>query len=260
MMDAQPLVIALVAWVLVFAAGLAGIWIGARLPEGHRTNDSRNMVSISMAMVGTLTALVLGLLLSVANTSFSDNEEQLMSTSSDLIRMDHLLRLYGPEADESRGLLQDYVQSMLQDVFPPEGMQRNIENEVTLDVLAKVEHWAAALVPTNDTQKWLQPHILDVSDKIIQEHYELVKQRLNAIPPALMVLMVLWLVLLFASFGLYAPWHLTSITVLLLSSGAASGAVLLILELETPNRGFVNLSPGPLQHAIEVMSAHATSG
>jgi hypothetical protein len=47
---------------------------------------------------------------------------------------------------------------------------------------------------------------------------------------------------------------------LLLSSGAASGAVLLILELETPIRGFVNLSPGPLQHAIEVMDKHATPG
>ena len=98
-MNSQPTVIAIVVWALVFAAGLAGMWIGARLPEGHRTDDSRNVVSNSMAMVSTLTALVLGLLLSVANTSFGDNQEQLMSTSSDIIRMDHLLRLYGTEAD-----------------------------------------------------------------------------------------------------------------------------------------------------------------
>ena len=260
MMNAQPLVIALVTWILVLAAGLAGIWIGSRLPEEHRTNDSRNLVSIAMAMVSTLTALVLGLLLSVANTSFGENQEQLMSTSSDLIRMDHLLRLYGHEADGSRDLLRQYAHSMLQDVFPPDGSQRNVENEATLDLLAKVEHWAALLVPANETQRWLQPHILDVSDKIVQEHFALVKQRLDAIPAALTILMLLWLVLLFASFGLFAPWHSTSIIVLLLSSGAASGAVLLILELETPNRGFVNLSPDPLQHAIEVMDKHATSG
>ena len=259
-MNAQPLVIALVTWTLVFAAGLAGIWIGSRLPEEHRTNDSRNLVSIAMAMVSTLTALVLGLLLSVANTSFAENQEQLMSTSSDLIRMEHLLRLHGPEADESRDLLRQYANSMLQDVFPPDGSERNVENEATLDLLAKVENWAALLVPANDTQRWLQPRIIDVSDKIVQEHFALVKQRLDAIPAALMVLMLVWLVMLFASFGLFAPWHLTSFIVLLLSSGAASGAVLLILELETPNRGFVNLSPGPLQHAIEVMDKHATPG
>lgn len=259
-MNSSPLVIGLVTWVVVFAAAMVGIWIGARLPESHRTNDSRNVVAISMAMVSTLTALVLGLLLSVANTSFRENQEQLMSTSSDLIRMDHLLRLYGPEANEPRVLLRQYAQSMLQDVFPPDDRQRNVENEATLDLVARAENKAALLTPANDTQRWLQPHILDVSDKIIQEHFALVKQRLDAIPNALMVLMLLWLVLLFASFGLFAPPHLTSVLVLMMSSGAASGAVLLIIELETPNRGFVHLSPDPLQHAIEVMDKHASAG
>jgi len=259
-MNASPLIIATVTWVVVFAAALLGMWIGGRLPEEHRTDDSRNVVSISMAMVSTLTALVLGLLLSVANTSFGENQEQLMSTSSDVIRMDHLLRLYGPEADGSRDLLRQYAHSMLNDVFPSDGSQRNVENEETLDLLAKVEQWAALMVPANATQRWLQPHILDVSDRIVQEHFTLVKQRLDAIPAALMVLMLLWLVLLFASFGLFAPRHLTCITVLLLSSGAASGAVLLILELETPHSGFVHLSPNPLQHAIDVMEKHGSNG
>jgi|688.fasta_scaffold197197_2 hypothetical protein len=259
-MNTSPLIIASVTWVVVFAAALLGMWIGGRLPEEHRTDDSRNVVSISMAMVSTLTALVLGLLLSVANTSFGENQEQLMSTSSDVIRMDHLLRLYGPEADGSRDLLRQYAHSMLSDVFPSEGSQRNVENEATLDLLAKVEQWAALMVPANATQRWLQPHILDVSDRIVQEHFTLVKERLDAIPAALMVLMLLWLVLLFASFGLFAPRHLTCITVLLLSSGAASGAVLLILELETPHSGFVHLSPNPLQHAIDVMEKHGSNG
>ena len=258
-MIASPLVISIVAWALVFAAAMVGMWIGRRLPEGHRTEDSRNVVAISMGMVSTLTALVLGLLLSVANTSFRENQEQVMSTSSDLIRMEHLLRLYGPEADESRGLLQAYAHAMMDDVFPPEGRPRNVENEATLDLAAKAENRAALLVPGNDTQRWLQPHILDVSDKIIQEHFALVKQGLDAIPNALMMLMLLWLILLFASFGLFAPRHLTCIIVLLLSSGAASGAVLLIIELETPNYGFVHLTPEPLLHAIATMDKHAVA-
>ena len=86
------------------------------------------------------------------------------------------------------------------------------------------------------------------------------KQGLDAIPGALMLLMLLWLVLLFASYGLFAPRHLTSIVVILLSSSAASGAVLLIIDLETPYRGFVHLPPEPLQHAIDVMDEHAGVG
>jgi hypothetical protein len=256
----SPLVVSLGTWALVFAAALAGMWIGARLPEGHRTSDSRNVVAVAMAMVSTLTALVLGLLLSVANTSFTANQQQLMSTSSDLIRIDHLLRVYGPEADESRSLMKQYAEAMQADIFPGTGSDRDVENESTLDYAARAENRAALLAPANDTQRWLQPHILDVADRIIQEHYALVKQRLDAIPVALIALMLVWLVLLFASFGLFAPAHLTSVIVLLLSAGAAAGAVLLIIELETPNNGLVHLSPAPLQHAIDVMNKHPGAG
>ena len=49
--------LALIVWVLVFAAGLVGLAVGARLPDRHRTDESRSVVSVSMAMVGTLTAL-----------------------------------------------------------------------------------------------------------------------------------------------------------------------------------------------------------
>ena len=70
--DGEMLVpgLALIVWVLVFAAALVGLAVGARLPDRHRTDESRSVVSVSMAMVGTLTALVLGLLLSNASISF----------------------------------------------------------------------------------------------------------------------------------------------------------------------------------------------
>ena len=259
-MNAEPTVIALVVWALVFGAGLAGMWIGSRLPEEHRTSDSRNVVTISMAMVSTLTALALGLLLSVANTSFTTNQQQLMSTSTDLIRLDHLLRFYGSDAEAARGALKGYAHSMIQDLFPPIGDQRNIENESTLDYMASAENTVALLVPANAMQRWLQPRMLDIADEIVQEHYALVKQRLEVIPMAVMMLLLVWLVLLFAGYGLYAPRHLTSAIVLLLASGAASGAILLIIELETPNRGFVSLSPEPLMHAIDVMERHPNAG
>ena len=259
-MFAQPTVIAIVVWVLVFGAGLAGMWIGSRLPEEHRSTDSRSVVTTSMAMVSTLTALALGLLLSVANTSFTTNQQQLMSTSSDLIRLEHLFRFYGSEADAARESLKGYAHSMMQDLFPSSEAERNIENENTLNFIASAEKTAALLVPTNPMQQWMQPRMLEVSDKIVQEHYALVKQRLDVIPTAVMLLLLLWLVLLFMGYGLFAPRQMTSVIVLLLASGAASAAILLILELETPDLGFVSLSPEPLLHAIDVMERHATAG
>ena len=252
-----PLLMAALTWVLAFAAGIVGIWIGERLPEEHRTDQSRAAVARSMGMVGTLTAIALGLLISVANTSFRDKQEQVMSSASNIIRMDHLLRMYGPDADGARAFFREYATSMMNDVFPAEEGRSDIENEATLDIAAKAEHSVVFLAPADDIQRWLQPHMLDVVNKLVEEHFELVKQGLDAIPDSLMVLMLFWLVLLFGSYGLYSPMHLTSMIFLFLASGAASGAVLLIIELETPHRGFVHLSPDPLQHAVDVMTHYA---
>lgn len=255
-MNVAPTYIALLTWVVVFAAALFGMWIGARLPEGQRTSETKDAVTLSMAMVSTLTALVLGLILSVSNDSYRGNQEQLMATSSNLIRMDHLFRFYGPEADSARTFLQKYAASMVSDIFPPAGQAVNIENEATLDLAAQAEDAAARLVPATPTQRWLQPRMFEVAGTIGEEHFALVKQKLDGIPVSLIVLLLVWLVLLFFSYGLFAPRHPTSILVMLMSSFAASGAILLILELETPNDGFVRLSADPLLHAIEVMQRH----
>lgn len=252
-----PLLTAALTWVLAFAAGMIGIWIGERLPEEHRTDQSRAAVANSMGMVGTLTAIALGLLISVANTSFRDKQAQLMSSASDLIRMDHLLRMYGPDADSARAVFREYATSMMNDVLPSEDDRSDIENEAALDIATKAEHSVVFLEPADDIQRWLHPHMLEVVNKLFEAHFELVKQRLDAIPDSLMLLLLLWLVLLFGSYGLYSPRHLTSMIFLFLSSGAASGAVLLIIELETPHRGFVHLSPDPLQHAVDVMTHYA---
>ena len=80
--------LALIVWVLVFAAGLVGLAVGARLPDRHRTDESRSVVSVSMAMVGTLTALVLSLLLSTASMSFRSQDQLLMLISTNLMRTD----------------------------------------------------------------------------------------------------------------------------------------------------------------------------
>jgi hypothetical protein len=196
-------------------------------------------------------------LISVANTSFREKQEQLMSTASGLIRMDHLLRMYGPDADSARAIFREYATAMMNDVLPSEGGRSDIENEAALDIAAKAEHSVVFLAPADDIQRWLQPHMLDVVNKLFDAHFELVKQKLDAIPDSLLVLMLFWLVLLFGSYGLYSPMHLTSVIFLFLASGAASGAVLLIIELETPHRGFVHLSPDPLQHAVDVMTHYA---
>src|SRR5262245_50418502 len=71
-------------------------------------------------------------------------------------------------------------------------------------------------------------------------------------------LLVFWLTLLFASFGLFAPRNFVSATTLTLCSLAVAGAVGVILELEKGVGGLVHISPVPMRHAVEALEAEST--
>ena len=246
--------IAVIILVLVFSAALAGMAVGARLPDHHRSDASHNVVSVSMAVVGTLTALVLGLLLSIANTSFRTEQHHLRSFSNDLLRIDQLLRAYGPEADRARAALRQYAASNLADMLPADGGPPHTENDATENLLVETGRMVLELTPATAYQRWTQGQALAAGANISQTRWQLAEESRVTVPTPLLVLLVFWLVLLFGSYGLFAPRHATTITVLFLSAVAASGAILLIIDLEQPSRGVIHLSPDPLQHAIAVLN------
>ena len=67
--------------------------------------------------------LVLALMLSSANNSFAANAGILKKLSSDLIHLDHLLRTYGPEANEARANLRAYTTRKNDELFPVSNIQ-----------------------------------------------------------------------------------------------------------------------------------------
>jgi hypothetical protein len=66
----NPLIIGLFSFVAILAGAFAGWMLRQRLPQHHLTDETKNLVSVSMAVVATISALVLGLLISNANSTF----------------------------------------------------------------------------------------------------------------------------------------------------------------------------------------------
>lgn len=118
MIDSSSLLIAMMALVAMFGGGMIGI-VAARLLPGHHLSDSSaSAVKLLAAVVVSLTSLVLALMLSSANNSFAANAGIVKKLSSDLIHLDHLLRTYGPEANEARANLRAYTTSKNDELFP----------------------------------------------------------------------------------------------------------------------------------------------
>ena len=117
----SPVIIGFASFVAIFGAALFGIFAARALPEHHLSDQTRAAVSVSVAVVGTLSALVIGLMISTASSSFSARSHEVTAISVDLIRMDRLMQRYGPEADDARAKLRAYVTAKAQELFPTAG-------------------------------------------------------------------------------------------------------------------------------------------
>jgi hypothetical protein len=66
----------------------------------------------------------------------------------------------------------------------------------------------------------------------------------------LLIVLVLWLTVIFISFGIFAPFNATVVVSLLVSALSVSGAIFLILEMYEPYGGLIKISSAPLRAAL----------
>jgi hypothetical protein len=241
--------------VILFGSAMLGM-IGARaLPEHHLSAETKSVVSVSTAVVGTLSALVVGLLISTASASFTAKAQEVTQISADVIGLDRLLRRYGPEAQELRMLLNRYTVAKLRDLFPENaGDAPDLENSATASLLEDLQSQILALKPTSDTQRFLQTQSLQLTGEIMAARWRLGQEDVSKTPLPLMVLVLFWFVIIFASFGLFAPRNVTAIAAIFLCSVGIGSAIRMTTELQTPFNGLVRISSAPLAHALELIS------
>jgi hypothetical protein len=63
MMTLSPMLIGIIIFAVILAGAFAGMMARRALPEQHLNDQTKSLVTSSMAVVGTISALVLGLLL-----------------------------------------------------------------------------------------------------------------------------------------------------------------------------------------------------
>ena len=89
-----------------------------------------------------------------------------------------------------------------------------------------------------------------MSVDIGQARWLLFEQGGRSIPMPFLVLLIFWVTVIFLSFGLFAPRNATVIVTLFLCALSLSGAIFLILELDHPFGGLVQISSAPLRSAL----------
>jgi len=247
-----PAAMASVVFACVFGGALLGLGLRSILPEDHLSQDTKDVVKLGMGVIATMAALVLGLLIASAKESYDAQSRAVTQMSANFILVDRLLAHYGSEAKEARNRLRDAVGLVLDGIWP-QGARKTVQLEPTASAEGFFDE-IASLEPRNDAQRSIRDRALQLSSDIGQTHWLLVEQTALSIPSPFVAVLILWLSVLFSSFGLFAPRNSTVIATMLLCALSVSTAIFLILELELPFGGIVQVSSAPLRNALANLS------
>ena len=251
----HTLIIVLIVYAVILAGAFAGLKIRDYLPKNHLTDDTKNLVNVSTAVVATMAALVLGLLISNANTTFSRLSGEVTTLSADILRLDHLLREYGADAEPARNMLLRYARQKTVDLFPDDPADVRLNNVSTFELHQRMLDMILALSPANPRDQFRRDQALTLVARIGDTRWLLAQEVGQGTPKEFVALLVFWLLLLFASFGLFAPRNLTSAVILTLCALAVAAAVGMFLELEQGFGGLVRVSPLPMRQAVKTLEA-----
>jgi Protein of unknown function (DUF4239) len=244
---------ALTVSAIIFLSTLGGIFFGAllrrALPKHHLNEHAKDVVRLGVGLTATIAALVLGLLIAAAKSSFDTQTSQVRQITADLILLDNILAQYGPEArpirERVRSTIGPFADRLWREKvtgtrgpFETDGSEEQVYLEIQ------------KLSPHDNVQRSLQSRAVQISNDLAQVRFLLFVESENLIPTPFLTVLALWLMIIFASFSLFSPLNATVLTCLCLFALSAACAIFLILQLSRPFTGLMSISSEPLRNAL----------
>jgi hypothetical protein len=248
-LELSPLALSCIIFALTVGGILLGVLLRQALPKHHLSKDSQDVVRLGVGLVATIAALVLGLLIAAAKSSFDTQSGQVRQITADLILIDNLLALYGPDALPIRQEMRSAVGPVVDRIWREKKLNRigPFESSAAAE---KVYLDIQALTPKNDVQRSTQSRAVQATTDFAQTRLLLFVEADNLVPAPFLAILVFWLVIIFASFSLFSELNPTVFGFLVLFALSASCALFLILELSQPFSGLMAISSAPLREAL----------
>ena len=236
----------------LIVASIAGGVIGRRwLPEEHLSGDSKDVIRLATALIGTMSALVLALLFTSTRTSYEATNASVGRMTTSIIELDNALKKYGPEGQALRAALREDVLAIVASVWQDDADARRQEQSsksATQEVT--VMAMLSAMAPTTPQQAAVQSRAIVVSNEVEHIRLTLLAQPTDSLSRPFVTVLVLWLMFIFATFSMSAKANATVVTVLLVCALAASVAIYLIIELGQPFDGLMQIPSAELRNAL----------
>ena len=149
----SPVEISTVVFFVVFGGGMLGMTLRTLLPEHHLNAETKDVIKLGVGLIGTMTALLLGLLVASAKGSYDQRSSELTQMAANIILLDRALAHYGPETADIRRGLRGVVARMLDQIWSQNGSQPSGMGAGSGEVIFDKIH---ELAPRTDAQRVIQ--------------------------------------------------------------------------------------------------------
>ena len=241
-------------FLLSFASIVAGVVLGmtlrARIPAPQLGHDTKEVIRLGAGLLATLAAVVISLMIASAKSSYDTQDAHFRQLAAYLVEADQLLAQYGPEATPVRRLMRQNVPAAMDRIWNEKATSSQ-NTAFTVNSLAEqIYNAVEALSPANDAQRSLKSRIMQASNDIARTRLLIFADGDKPILTPFLLILIVWLTVIFTSFGLFVEPGAVAWTALLVFALSVSSALFLVADLSQPFAGLMQISKEQLRHTL----------
>lgn len=259
----------LLVLVLLCASATLGMVVGSRLPEHHRTRPTIELTQLTIGLLATFAAIVLGLLTASVKQAYDNAAIDRQRYALQLSSLDACLRDYGPETAAIRADIHSYTAAVIASTWPteppPKGasypdtsqMPRIGATPILAQLMDKIGIAVSELTPSDPQHERIAALCLDSYKDVAHARLSVIEDAQKQLFEPFYQVLVLWLMIMFVCFGLVAPRNALSMSIILLCATSLSSVIFVILDLSRPYGGFFNIPSATMRDALDSMLSSA---
>lgn len=245
----QEALIALAVFACLTLSALGTLAFYDKVPARFHHDDTVSVLRLIAGLFIVMTSLVIGLMINSSRNTFETADHTVHVFSTEMILFDRGLQRYGPDADGVRQALKDYAVRASQ---PPIAISGSFarSDPRSENLLSKVGGAFGSIRPGDAEHADMLRDLRQQFQNIVKLRWDIVEQSEGDIPIPMIVMVATWLVLIFGSFGYRAPRNVTVVASLLVAAALMSGSIYLVLDMDIPFNGIIQVSGTPLQRVV----------
>ncbi|HEU0071396.1 MAG TPA: hypothetical protein VFS04_08880 [Alphaproteobacteria bacterium] len=234
-------------------AGLGALYLFPRSAEHQQSGETAATIRHIAGFFVVVSSLVFGLMISSAKTTFEAIDANMHGFATELILFDKALKSYGTEMVAARKSLSRYVQEAIDHPTRADDAL-SYREDVPGKHLDEIGDTLSGVAPADSYQQLLLTEIRQQYHRIVERRWSLVEQSEGNIPMPLIGMLIAWLTLIFMSMGYRAPPNTAVVTCLITAATLAAASIYLVLDMDIPFAGTIQISVSPLRRALAAFS------